>query len=87
MSKAKARLVTAVIFAFVMVVSVDFIAIYPKALNWILGAFAVPGAWKFCRVCYIWLQEEEKPLTYQDYARAAGVHEKPKAEPKKEATA
>lgn len=68
MNKAKGRLVTLIIFAFVVLVSVDFIAIYPNALPWILGAFAVPGAWKFCRVCFLWLTAREDPISYEDYA-------------------
>lgn len=27
----------------------------PWSLPWILGAFAIPGAWKFIRTLYIWL--------------------------------
>lgn len=71
MSKTKARLVTVIIFTFIVLVCADLVAIYPRTLPWILGTFAVPGAWKFCRVCFIWLtvREEEPPLTYEDYAQ------------------
>lgn len=69
MKKGKARLVTAIIFAFVVLVCVDLVGIYPRTLPWILGAFAVPGAWKFCRVCFLWLTVVEDPITYEDYAK------------------
>ena len=71
MSKAKARLVTAIIFTFIVLVCVDLVAIYPRTLPWILGTFAVPGAWKFCRVCFLWLTVDEEPREkdYEYYAQ------------------
>ena len=89
MSKPKARLITIVIFAFVVLVCVDFVALYPKAMTWILGAFAIPGAWKFVRVCYIWLQEDDR-IPEPEHVRPQG---RKKTEPQndgapvKEATA
>lgn len=81
MSKPKARLITLVIVAFVVLVCVDFVAIYPKAMTWILGTFAVPGAWKFCRVCYIWLQVDDR-IPEPEHVRPQGrkKEEPPKAE-------
>ena len=82
MNKNKARLVTVVIFVFVLLLCADAVSIWPAALPYILGAFAIPGAWKFCRVLFIWLTTEDKPVaiklpirkkekpvrTYKDYA-------------------
>lgn len=68
MNKNKAKLVTIVISVFVLLLCVDMVTIWPKMLPWILGCFAIPGAWKFCRVLYIWLTDEPKEKTYIDYA-------------------
>ena len=64
MNKSKARLVTIVIFVFLVLLLADTVSIWPASLPYILGAFAIPGAWKFCRVLYIWLttEEEETPI-------------------------
>ena len=86
MSKRKAQLVTAIIAAFVLLVCVDLVALYPKATIWILGAFAVPGAWKFCRTCYIWLTiPDDMPKTSAYYARVPGRHKKKEEPPAEEA--
>lgn len=61
-SEHKAKLVTVLIFALLCLLFSDVVAIWPKSLPWILGAFALPGAWKFCRVLYIWLITEDTPL-------------------------
>lgn len=85
-SKSKAKLVTVALFVFVVMVCANVVALWPSALPWVLGAFAVPGAWKFCRVMFLWLTTEDKPITirlpkvkkerkaktYADYAREAG---------------
>lgn len=83
MNKNKARLVTVVIFVFVLLLCADAVSIWPAAMPYILGAFAIPGAWKFCRVLFIWLttdpepvkvklpswKRKEKPVkTYREYA-------------------
>lgn len=79
-NKQKARIVTVVIFAFVLLVSSNLVALFPGVLPWILAAFAIPGAWQFCKVAYLWLTTDDKPLsisfpkhkkkvkTYLDYA-------------------
>ena len=61
MNKNKAKLVTAVIFVFLLLLFADMVSIWPRTLPWILGAFAIPGAWKFCRVLYIWLTVDPEP--------------------------
>lgn len=61
MNKNKAKLVTVVIFVFLILLCADAVSIWPRTLPWILGAFAVPGAWKFCRVLYIWLVTDPEP--------------------------
>ena len=66
MNKNKAKLVTIVISVFVLLLCVDMVTIWPKMLPWILGAFALPGFWKFCRVLYIWLTTDPEP-TDKDY--------------------
>ena len=85
-STHKAKLVTALVCALLLLMFSDIVAIWPKTLPYILGAFAIPGAWKFTRVLYIWLLTDDpeplalpairwpwkkKKLTYQDYAEAA----------------
>ena len=55
MCKWKARLVTLLIVVLLILLAADVVAIWPRALPYILGAFAVPGVWKFARVLYIWL--------------------------------
>lgn len=82
-NKQKARVVTAVIFMFVMLVSSNLVALFPGLLVWILAAFAIPGAWCFCKVAFLWLTTEDTPLTikipkhrkknktYLDYAEGA----------------
>ena len=59
MSKRKARLVTAAFSALLLLLLVDLVGIYPRSLPWILGAFAIPGAFKFVRVLYIWFLTED----------------------------
>lgn len=54
-STNKARLITALICALLCLMFADIVAIWPRTLPYILGAFAVPGAWKFARTLYIWL--------------------------------
>lgn len=82
-SKKKAKLVTVALFVFIVMVCTNLVAIWPEALPWVLGVFAIPGAWKFCRVLYVWLTTDDKPITirlprvkkrvktYADYAREA----------------
>lgn len=60
-SKKKAKLVTVALFVFVVMVCFNVVALWPVTLPYVLGVFAIPGAWKFCRVTYIWLMSEEKP--------------------------
>lgn len=80
-SKKKAKLVTVALFVFVIMVCFNLVALIPAALPWVLGAFALPGAWCFCKVLFLWLTTEDKPLvirlpqrknkkakTYMDYA-------------------
>lgn len=71
-SKAKARIVTVCLFVFIVLLCANIVALWPRALPWVLGVFAIPGAWKFCRVTYKWLTVEEQPKlpTYQDFAEA-----------------
>lgn len=86
-SKSKAKIVTVALFVFVVMVCFNLVALFPAALPWILGAFAVPGAWVFCKVLFLWLTTEDKPIitillpklgkhkkpkTYADYAEAKG---------------
>lgn len=82
MSKNKAKLVTVFMFVMTVLMLADLVAIYPAALPWVLGVFAIPGAWKFCQVLFLWLTTEDKPVaiklplrkkekpvrTYKDYA-------------------
>ena len=81
-SKNKAKLITALVCVLLILMFADIVAIWPGSLPYVLGAFAVPGAWKFARVLYIWLLTDDpdineihwpfrrKKLTYEDYARA-----------------
>lgn len=64
-NKAKAKLVTIALFVFVLMVCANVVKLWPVTLPWVLGAFALPGAWKFCRVLYIWLTTEDTPITIQ----------------------
>lgn len=80
-SKNKARLVTALICVLLTLMFADLVALFPWSLPYILGAFAIPGAWKFARCLYIWLMlddpaldeihfpwKKKKEKTYRDYA-------------------
>lgn len=83
-SETKAKLVTALLCALLCLLCSDIVGMWPAALPYILGAFAVPGIWKFARVLYIWLLTEDpepiawpairwpwkKKQPYQDYAEA-----------------
>ena len=71
MNHKKAKLVTVVIFVFVVLLCADAVSIWPRALPYILGAFAIPGAWKFCRTLYVWLIIDEPEKSYADYAKEA----------------
>lgn len=75
-SKKKARLVTVALFVFVVMVCFNLVALIPAALPWVLGAFAIPGAWVFCKVLFVWLTTEDKPLTIR--LPKLGKHKKPK---------
>lgn len=54
-SKNKAKLITALTCALLLVLFADTVALWPWTLTWILAAFAIPGAFKFAKVLYIWL--------------------------------
>lgn len=83
-SKRKAKLVTVALFTFIVLLCANLVALWPEAMPYILAVFAVPGAWKFCRVLYLWLTTEDRPVTvrlpkvkkerkvktYADYAEA-----------------
>lgn len=62
-SKNKAKLVTALLFALILLMLADVVAIWPWTLPYALGVFAVPGACKFCRVLFIWLTTDDQPIT------------------------
>ena len=64
-SKSKAKLLTALITVLLILLAADAVAIWPAALPWILGAFAVPGVWKFSRTLYIWMTTEDEPVKVQ----------------------
>lgn len=79
-NKQKAKVVTAVIFAFILLLCSNLVALFPAVLVWVLFIFAIPGAWWFCKVAYLWLTTEDTPFqiklpkhrkknkTYMDYA-------------------
>ena len=62
MSKGKAKLVTVFMFTMIVLLLADAVAIWPDALPWVLLVFAIPGAWKFVRVLYIWLTTPDNPI-------------------------
>ena len=83
-NKNKAKVVTVALCAFILLVCADLVGIYPNALPWVLGVFAIPGAWWFCKTTFLWLTTEDKPIvipikrakhrkpkTYADYAKEA----------------
>lgn len=63
MNNKKAKLVTLVLFTFVVLVCANAVKLWPAALPWVLGAFAIPGAWCFCKVAFLWLTTEDTPIT------------------------
>ena len=69
MNKNKARLVVVALFVLLVLLCADAVAIWPDTLPWILGAFAIPGAWKFCRVLFIWLTTDEEPVRISLFKR------------------
>lgn len=82
-SQKKAKLITALICALLVVMFRDIVDYWPWLLPWILGAFAVPGIMKFARTLYIWMQLEDPVLdeihwpfkkrkTYAEHAKEAG---------------
>ena len=62
MNKSKAVIVTAIMFILLVVLAADVVAVIPNALPWILAVFALPGAWLFVKVLYLWLTTEDKPI-------------------------
>ena len=54
----KARFVTIMFCGMVFTSLTEIALMAPWTLTWILAAFAVPGAWKFVRVTYIWMQDK-----------------------------
>ncbi len=64
-SKSKAKLLTALITVLLILLAADAVAIWPAALPWILGAFALPGVWKFSRTLYVWMTTEDEPVKVQ----------------------
>lgn len=54
-NKTKAWIVTAFMFVMTVLLCFNIVALWPVALPWVLGAFAIPGAWKFCNVLFRWL--------------------------------
>ena len=54
----KARLVTILFCGLMFMSLIEIVLMWPKTLTWILAAFAIPGAWKFVRVTYIWMQDK-----------------------------
>lgn len=59
----KARVITALIVILFVVLAADVVALVPKALPWILGAFAIPGVIWFSRLLYRWVTEEDKAVS------------------------
>lgn len=82
-SKNKAKLITALLTVLLALMFLDLAALFPWTGPWILGAFAIPGVFKFVRCLYIWLQlddpaldeihwpfKQRKAKSYKDYAEA-----------------
>ena len=67
LSRGKLKLVAALICAMFFIMLATACWLWPVVLPYVLAPFAVAGAWKFCRVTYIWLStdpvftEEEQP--------------------------
>ena len=67
LSRGKLKLVAALICAMFFVLLAMACWLWPPVIPYVLAPFAVAGAWKFCRVTYIWLStdpvftEEEQP--------------------------
>ena len=83
MSKEKARLATAIFCTCFFGLVANLYRVAPELRLVILWCFAIPGAWKFIRVVFVWLTTEDKPVeiklpkwlkrkkkprTYQDFA-------------------
>lgn len=82
MSKDKARLATAAFCVLFFGLMAELYKEVPDSRLIILWCFAIPGAWKFVRVVFIWLTTDDRPIeiklpkwlrkkkpkTYQDYA-------------------
>ena len=64
MCKWKARLVTTLITVLLVLLAADAVAIWPKALPWILGVFALPGVYLFAKYLYVWLTTESEPIKF-----------------------
>jgi len=64
MSKWKAKVVTVLMVILLIVLVADVVALIPAALPWILGAFALPGIWLFCKMLYRWLTTESEPIKF-----------------------
>ena len=55
----KMKIVTGLITLLLIVLAADVVAVVPNSLPWILGAFAVPGVWRFARLLYRWLTTDD----------------------------
>ena len=59
MPKGKGLLVTVLITVLLILLGADAVAIWPEALPWILGVFAIPGVYLFSKYLYRWLTAQE----------------------------
>lgn len=86
MSKDKARLATAIFCVCFFGLIANLYRVAPELRMTILWCFAIPGAFKFIRVVFVWLttdaepvqiripkwlKRKKKPRTYEDFAEAA----------------
>ena len=72
MPKGKGLLVTVLITVLLVLLGADAVAIWPEALPWVLGVFAVPGVYLFSKYLYRWLtaQEDVNLRTMQELIHA-----------------
>lgn len=85
MSKEKARVATLAFCILFFGMLAELYDVMPESRLIILWVFAIPGAWKFVRVVFVWLTTEDKPIeikipkwlhrkrkpkTYQEWAEA-----------------
>lgn len=68
----KAMLLTAAFCILLFAILIVAACVLPDLAPWILAPFAVIGAWKFARVCYLWITtdptapaHEEEEFTYE----------------------